>query len=226
MVRSVSQAYEETASSLEGEEHLIWTVEILVPEEEPVRIRLTQEPGGLYYGTDSQGAGVRYHTFPFKHGGVKVSKEGSLPTLEISVSNVTNEFRSIIHRYRGFDGMPVTLRLLASNALTPAGGSIEWSGEVAGCAVEENGLAFSIASRSLVDRKTPSRRYTALRCRVHRFGDGDCQYPIDDPAASFSSCPRTMVACIRRGLDELLMGREKKHPERFDAERGLYRGLQ
>ena len=67
----------------------------------------------------------------------------------------------------------------------------------------------------------PQDRYVASRCRWE-FGSGQCGYVVNAVAA-YTTCPKTLSACIARGQDHAARGLPVLHPARFGGFPGIPR---
>lgn len=233
-MRSISINLSDVSHSLDGtvggapsSTYLLFELE--VPSDPPTRYRLVANHDAVEFMTDSQDNPLTYTPFPFAHDGIKLDGQGGNPQINLNVHNASLEFRLVVNAYRGFTGQPAVLRLINEGDLDTPSAQIRFDAKVVGVSVDQDIVAFSLASANLYERLIPRRRYQAQRCR-HRYGGTDCGFPLSNPdiianhPELLTRCRKSLAACEDRGAAEEAEGLEVLHPLRFGAERGLYRG--
>jgi hypothetical protein len=74
---------------------------------------------------------------------------------------------------------------------------------------------------SFAPGQSPNDRDVASRC-CWAFGSAECGYVIN-AAAAYTTCPKTLSACIARGQDHAARGLPVLHPARFGGFPGIHR---
>jgi len=205
----------------------VWLYELEVPSSTPVRIRITSYTEPVDFGVDAQGGPVTYYPFPVVHGGWRETAEGDLPTVEVTVANVSREVGLLVEQYGGFIGRPAVIRLVNVADLGNTGSQLLERAEVRGVAVSAEACTFTLSAYGLYQRKCPPWRYVPLTCRW-QFGGPECGYVIPSGAnntigGGFNRCPKSLSACETRGDDEVARSLSRGHPKRFGGWPGIPR---
>ena len=208
----------------------IWLLEFEVPSSPATRYRFTNFETVVSRGFGPGGVPLLYYPKQIAHGDLTQSAKGDLQNLTVNVSNVNLEMMEALELYDGLIGQPFTLRLVNSLALTDPNAEMRYDGRVANCKVNDQVATFTIGQANLQRKQFPSTRWIAHHC-PWRFGTAECGYVIpDSPGESigtgFSTCGRTLAACVERGEDEEARGilnsnGEPNHPLRFGGAPGI-----
>lgn len=229
MSDSLTTLMQEWRSQLRLEYPWVWLYEVEVPTDPVTRIRLTNNPTPVSFGFDSDGAALTYSPFPIVHSGIKKTAAGDIPTIGVSVGNVTREIGRLIDAHDGLDGAPAVIRLVNLADLGNAKAQVEERAEVRGCKVGARIVTITLAAYSLYRAKVPPERYVSTVCK-HAFGGPRCGYlipasPGETVGTGFSTCARRRTDCEERGADELARGLPQIHPRRWGAFPGMPRQL-
>lgn len=168
--------------------------------------------------------GETWYPFNFTFSPVEQNKEGDLPQLDLTVDNSTRTLQRYLHNGEGFEGNYCHVYLVPANGLAIAHPNHEfakWELQVAGCTADDEAVTFRLERANFFSRLSPVDRYGAQRCRW-RFGSEECGYVINEVAA-YTTCPKTLDACIDRGQDHLSRGLPVVHPRRFGGFPGIPR---
>lgn len=182
----------------------IWLLEVSVSDTESARIANYQQ--NVTWNGDT------YYSFPFSIGEIQQSAEGQLPTLNISVANVSREVQEILDANDGLARQKVWLRLVHADHLANADAVLEDRFTILQATANVNAVTFQLGRVDLFDLEVPRRRYSRDYCQ-HVYKGTVCGYQGDLP-----SCDHTLDGangCERHGVDEFNRGLEKKHPRRF-----------
>jgi len=213
--------YEADARAIEAPDGLVWLVEVEVPSDPLTRFRITSDNEPVYYGESTEGVGNVYYPYPVQVGQILRQKKGDLPQISVSVSNARRILPEYLELYDGLVGQPAIIRLVSLGELGNYEAALRYDGEVTGTEATVEQVNFVIGSFNPKGTMFPRERFTGEHCPYAKFGGPECGYPIDNPSASFTTCPRTYAACDERGDDEDTMGVDRQHPDRFGGWRSI-----
>lgn len=217
-MKDLTQLMELHRSQLASEWPFYWLFDIEVPTDPPTRYRLTNNTRTVTFGTNSLGAPLTYSPFPIAHGGIEQTGEGSLPTIEVSVANVSREISQVLATYGGLVGQPVVVRLVQASELANAQAEIREDAEIRGVRVKNDFVTFTLSAGNMIERKLPPFRIIGTHCRS-LYGGPACGYDLT--TGTLTTCAKTYEACEAHGADELAEGNPILHPERFNAFPGV-----
>ncbi len=229
MTDSLTTLMQEHRSQLRLEYPWVWLYELEVPTDPITRVRLTNNPTPVHFGQETDGTAIVYSPFPIVHSGIRKTAAGDIPTIGVSVGNVTREIGRLIDTHDGLDGAPATIRLVSLADLENPKAQLEERAEVRGCKVGSKIVTMTLAAYSLYRAKVPPERYVSTVCR-YAFGGPKCGYvipasPGETVGTGFSTCARRRTDCEERGEDELARGLPQAHPRRWGANPGMPRQL-
>jgi lambda family phage minor tail protein L len=216
---------EQHRSQLEDEKPWIWLYEIRVPTDPATRYRLTNYTEPVSFGTSTAGAPLVYSPFPIVHGGIVQTKEGDLPTIQVSVGNVTREIGAALEAHAGLVGACVVIRLVNRDTLADLFSQVREDSLVQSSKATHVAVDFTLAPYNLYQAQFPRNRFLRNYCEF-LFGGLECGYAIPPGATGtlgggFTTCGKTFAQCDERGLDELLRGVTVGHPLRFGGFLGI-----
>lgn len=165
-----------------------------------------------------------WYPFPFSFTPIEQNQEGDLPQLDLSVDNCTRVLMPFLHAGAGMEGNRCTINLVPASALATAYPNHvfqTWDMRVAGCFATAEAVTFRLERANFLSRNVPVDRFTAARCRWG-FGSAECGYVINSVAA-YTTCPKTLSACIARGNDHAARRLPVIHPRRFGGFPGIPR---
>ena len=227
-MRNLSTTLQAHRNQLEDEFPWVWLYGVVVPTTPtPSMLRLTNNLEPVTFGTTSSGAAITWSPFPIVHGPIRQSADGGLPTMDIEVSNITLELAAQIEAHDALRDQAVLIKLINLADTSNPSSCIEDRGEVRTCRLTAHSATFTVAGESLFKLDFPRRRYSARSCAAH-FGDEACGYvipatPSNTVGGGFNFCRGSMHACKERGDDEVARGLARKHPQLWNAWRGLRR---
>ncbi|RTL25800.1 MAG: hypothetical protein EKK55_08725 [Rhodocyclaceae bacterium] len=169
------------------------------------------------------GSGKIWYPFPIAQTQILQSTDGSLPGLDVTVSNVTRWGMPFLLSTRGLSGNRATCFLINSKAIGDAAQNsefIQFDLQVAECSASSEAVTLRMTLPNFLELRTPSQRFVSATCRYHEFGSAQCGY-IVNAIAAYHDCPRTYAACIARGLDEAVRNLPVLHPLRFGGFLGI-----
>ena len=152
----------------------VWLLEVEVPTTPPSRVRICRYTESIDYGVNSSGQAINYEPFPFSIEKIEEDSEGTLPSIAISVSNVTREIQALLEAYGGLIGQVTRLMLVN---VTDLNGSplLEYAGEVVSLTASESAVVFEVAAFRLASQPVPSKRALSDFCRF-KYKGGRCGY--------------------------------------------------
>lgn len=205
----------------------IWLVEVLVPQDPPVRIRITNFTEPVTRGSDNTGHPIVYYPFPVAQGDLLQQTHGDLTDITFNVANITLEIASLLDQYDGLTGQPVVIRLVNLDGISDTDAELRTDGKVVSCHVTDTIATFTVSATNLTKALFPKRR--CLATCIWRFGAEECGYDIPVGAGNtvgtgFDFCNHELEDCETRGEDEEARGRTVKHPLRFGGMPGMLSG--
>ena len=196
----------------------IWLYEIEVPTATATRYRLTSNPDSVTF------RGNTYSPFPIAHSEVKQDSEGNLPTITMTVSNVSREVIATLENHAGLIGQPVRIMLVHELSLLTNDAVIEQDFKITGSTANDQSVTAQLGDISLYESTVPGHRMMRLYCR-HQYRSADCGYSVDSAHANYlSTCDKTLNGpngCEVHGTSETAAGVTKVHPDRFGGFPGI-----
>ena len=197
----------------------IWLYEVDVPTDPVTRYRLVRSPESVSF------RGQTYSPFPITHAASQLSSSGDLPSVQVTISNVSREIISTLENYEGLIGQPAKIILVHSLSLGPNGQSVaEEPFEIITSSADAASATFTLGSRDLWDMTIPASRIMKNSCR-HQYKNGACGYALDTSDANYlSSCDKTLHGpngCNAHGASYTAAGFTPIHPHRFGGFPGI-----
>ena len=170
------------------------------------------------------GPTATYEWFPanFTFTPIEQDQEGTLPQMDLTVDNTSRVLMPYLHDGDGMEGNYCHVYLVPESAIeVPHPNHVfqKWELQVAGTFANEEGVTFRLERANFFTRMVPQDRFTARQCRW-AFGSAECGYIINDVAA-YSTCPKSLTACVARGQDHAARGLPVLHPGRFGGFPGI-----
>lgn len=160
--------------------------------------------------------------FNFTISPIESNGEGDLPTLQLTVDNTGRVLMPTLHDGNALEGNPVSLYLVPRSGLSieyPDHEFQQWDFQIASVSANDEQVSFKLERANFFAKVVPQDRFVARRCRW-QFGSTECGYVINNTAA-FTTCPKTLAACVDRGEDHLNRGLPVLHPGRFGGFPGI-----
>lgn len=230
MTDSLSSLMQQHRNQLRNEWPWVWLYEFEIPTSPVTRVRVTNMLEDLQYGIDSDGNPTTYTRFPIVHGGIKKTSAGDIPSLAVSICNISREISRLIDQHDGLSGAPAVIRLVNMADLDNPRAQLEERAEIRGTQVRATVITLTLSAASLYQVKVPNHRYVSTVCGYDSFGGPECGYiippsPGESVGTGFSTCPRRRTDCSERGADEVARGLAQMHPRRWGAFPGMPRQL-
>lgn len=133
-----------------------------------------------------------YQAFPFELGVVQEDTTGSIPTVELKVSNVTRALGYWLENGKGGTGAKVILRVVNSKALAINTPECEERFTVTKTTITDMWVTFTLGSAYPSMARRPWSRYLKNHCRF-KYKSAKCGAKSDLPA-----CGHTLIECRAR----------------------------
>ena len=146
-------------------------LEIELNTEPATTIRLARNTEDITFG------GNLYSKFWFDLQPAKYSSTGEIPTITISVSNITRLMQPYIETLNGGVGSTITIHVVNTGMLDEDFSDLDVTCEILSCKCTVSYVEFVLGMPSLLRQRMPLHRYIALSCRYARFFKGvECKY--------------------------------------------------
>lgn len=131
-----------------------------------------------------------YTAFPMKIDLPKESSRGEIPTLSLSVSNVTRLLQVEMEAYGGGVTAPVTLYIVNAGLLAENYAELTMDFEILSAECTSQWASLTLGASNPLRRRFPLHRYIASHCNWQYQGV-ECAY-----AGAITTCKRTLDDCI------------------------------
>jgi len=196
----------------------LWLYEIEVPTDPPTRYRFTRNPEAVTFRTNV------YSPFPITHSVVKETDAGDLPTINLTVSNVSREIIGALELHGGLIDQPVRILLTHQEMLLTAKAVIEHDFKILSTTATEEAVTANLGDISLYETFFPGQRMMRHYCR-HHYRSSGCGYAVSTVNAHYlSGCDKSLDGpngCAVHGTSETNAGVAKIHPDRFGGFPGI-----
>lgn len=177
------------------------------------RYRFSSYPQIVHFGVDAAGDPLPWYPAPIAHGGVTQDAEGGLPTIEVTLANVSLEIAPAVDAAAGFVGNEVEIHVISALQLDDPDASISEIAEVVNCSMSDEAVTFSVAAFNLFQAQFPPFLFSKFNCRW-LFGGKECAYNTEVTDSLYKDCGLlktdvrtatafTLEACELAGADEL-----------------------
>ena len=164
--------------------------------------------------------GITYLAFPVLVGSQSRSEANELPTLTITISNLSSEVISELEQSNLMD-QRVIIRLVNEDDLD---NPIHVTrSRVIDAVVDARAAQLTLGQYELFDQPFPTQRFSRTRCRWTYGDPATCGYDRTRSGA-LATCALTLDDCKLHGDDEENAGLPRLHPLRFGAYPGIPRG--
>ena len=199
----------------------LWLYEIEVPVEGSIinnRYRFIRDTDPVTF------RGNVYSPFPVTHTVTKQDDRGGLPSVSLSVSNVSREIIATLESNNGLIGQPVRVLLTHEFILTTGESIIEHDFKVTGTVATEEGVQMGLGDLSMYDSYVPAQRMLRSYCR-HQYRGPGCGYSVDEADTFYlAACDKSLDGpngCVVHGTSESDAGVAVLHPDRFGGFPGI-----
>jgi len=201
----------------------VWLVETSVPTTPIKPLRICNYTKVVEFDADNTGIPQKFYPAPFSFGDVRIDTEGSLPSLPLTIGNVTREVLAILLNNDYLVGRDAKLTLVNAASLDNADAKMEFPVQIRSASENNSTITFNLSSFALNNVTAPQFRVSRTGC-WHNYGDDGCGFDIaglDPGQATLGACGKTIPECEARGALEVADGRPQDHPKRI----GLFPGL-
>ena len=197
----------------------VWLYEVEVPTTPPTRYRFAKNNQEVRF------RGNLYYPFPVTHTVLKQTESGSLPSLTMTVSNVSREVMATLEAHGGLIGQPVRLILTNLRAITSNQSVIEHDFKIISVSATDLAVAAALGDVSMYENFFPAQRMMRHACR-HQYRSAGCGYSVaaTDTTNYLSTCDKTLDGpngCRVHGTSETAAGVAVVHPGRFGGFTGI-----
>ena len=184
----------------------VWLYEIEVPTSPLTRYRFCAQTETVTFRENE------YFPFPITHETMKETADGDLPTLNLTVSNISREIAGTLETYNGLIRQPVKIMLvlMAESYYTAPQSSLkavlEWDFKITSMAMNDGGVSATLGDISLYDVNIPKNKISKRYCRF-KYRDAECGY-----GGEMERCDKSLegpLGCKAHGFDS------SDHPSRF-----------
>lgn len=188
-----------------------WLVLYEIPVDDTDTYRLVNQ------STPVEWCGKTFQPYPVSHGEVKSQGDGSLPTLELTVSNITREVESVMDAHDGLVGKVVTISLVHKDFLSDPGVASSVKLKIGSSSYDSRAAVFALVMQGMMNAAYPPHRYMRTRCRWV-YKSAGCGY-----VGTLPTCAKTFEDCDAHGDDDDANNRPVLHPLRFGGQPGIAR---
>ncbi len=176
------------------------------------RYRFASYPQIVHFGANSSGVPTKWYPAPITHGGIEQDAEGGLPSIDITLANVSLEIAPTVDAEDGLVGREVEIHVISALQLNNPDASISEEAEVVRCAMTEEVVTFTVSAFNLFQAQFPPFLFSKFKCRW-KFGGAECAYNTEGTGAGYKDCGLlttdvrtatgfTLEACELAGDDE------------------------
>ena len=166
----------------------VWFIllEVLYPNEEPIRVVLNTE--------EVVWNGCTWYPCPFILSDRTETKEAELPQITLTFIDIQRKRIPIIEQYKGGVGATVIIRIVNSKNLDSSTPELEEEFEILEASVDRNMvITFKLGATNLYMLRLPQDRYLKDHCRWE-FKSPECGYQGEE-----TECDRTFTRCVQLG---------------------------
>jgi lambda family phage minor tail protein L len=196
----------------------VWLYEIEVPTDPPTRYRFVRTPEAVTF------RGNVYSPFPIVHSVMRETDAGDLPSITMTVSNVSQEIIGTLESYSGLIDQRVRIILTNMEALSTGNAILEHDFKILTMTVTAEAAAAQLGDISLYETFFPGQRLMRHYCR-HQYRSAACGYSVDSADADYlSGCDKSLDGangCEVHGASETAAGVTVIHPDRFGGFPGI-----
>jgi lambda family phage minor tail protein L len=183
----------------------VWLYEIEVPTSTPTRYRFCAQTEPVTFD------GNEYSPFPITHSSMQEGADGDLPTLTLTVSNISREIAGTLETYNGLIRQPVKIMLvLMTNSYDTSPQSnraiVSADYKITSMSLNDEAASASLGDISLYEVNVPKNKISKRYCRFAYKG-AQCGY-----AGLMARCDKSLdgpMGCRAHASDS------PDHPNRF-----------
>ncbi len=195
---------------VQGSGHWTWAYQVVVDEYKSggqwYRDVMNLSPWGSNLPILVDGVVKQFRPYPVTHGQIQTDSEGSVPTVDITLSDALRQAGRYVERGFGYKGRRV--RIFAVNVETAEahGPAISLRGWTSSVDITQSAEESAVVLRTSLgwspfDGDLPHQIVQPTRCRHLRYARGRCGMIVTSSTPSeFLTCPRTWYECVQRRL--------------------------
>lgn len=207
-MRAVPQQVLRASMLVQGSGHWTWAYEIVVDE---------YKSGGQWYrdvmrlspwGTDLpvriNGVVRQFRPYPITHGQIQTDSEGSVPTVDITLSDVLRQAGRYVERGFGYKGRRVMIHAVNVETASTYGPAASLRGWTSSVDITQSAEESAVVLRASLgwspfDGDLPHQIVQPTRCRHLRYARGRCGMIITAATPTeLLTCARTWFDCTQR----------------------------
>ena len=167
----------------------VWLLLIeITHESDPTVMRLVNNNVDITWPT---AGGNLYTSTAFEMSPIKQDSEGSIPTVELKITDFGGNLINIIDEYAGGLGAKIKLRIVLSEYLDNIDPEYEDEYEIVDVSVDSKyNISFKLGSPNPLKFRIPVSRYIKDQCRYKEFKGTRCGYIGNEV-----DCDRTLKRC-------------------------------
>lgn len=195
---------------------LVWLFAIDVPSTPASKYRLAAHPKQITFERDSTGAAIVYSPGSIMHREVQADTEGSIPSVSLTLQNVTREAIAVLESYDGLVGQKVRICAVRLSEMPDGNPISDEVYDVVDTSATEADVQFTLGRQAITSRKFPELRVSRTHCQWQYGGPG-CGYDTTR-AGALTSCDKTPDGpngCEVHGDDEEDASVTRRHPQRI-----------
>jgi phage-related protein len=136
--------------------------------------------------------GQEYTAFPFSIEPLNQSGDGQIPSLDISISNITKVIQGYIEELDGALGDTVVLTIRSVEYKELDHSELAMTFDIIGVNCSDTTLTITLGAPNPLRKRFPPYRYLRGHCKWI-FKEDECAY-----VGAFTACARTLDDCIER----------------------------
>lgn len=218
----LTPAFSAAKNDLASEDALAFLYEIEVPTSPPTRLRLTTHDDELDW------LGHTYSRAPMMHSEIIEDTEGNLPTVQLTVPNVSREITAVMSAYAGLVGQPVRVTLVSLGDMSSGQPVSLADFTIATGQVNRDAATFRLQIYNPHRAALPGGRISRTAC-WYKFRGPRCGFAIDEATTGAITCDHTYDGangCAAKGALYEAEGLTAIHPKRFGGFRSVPRQSQ
>lgn len=191
----------------------LWRIQVDATAVATTWIPLVRHSAPVVFG------GVTYYPWPMSRAEITEDSEGTLPTCQLTLSNVDRTGSEWAEIGLGFRGRPAQLSIVHAAHLGSADHKISFEFTVAGIGVTREVVTLDMRTQRWLDAQIPHDRFAEDRCGLVYKG------PVCRYTGTLPECGRLFSDCVARGDDEEARSLPRLHPLQFGAFPGISEGV-
>jgi phage-related protein len=161
--------------------------------------------------------GKTFNPFPVELGEFRTDADGTLPSVQVTVSNITREVELEMDEHDGLADKNVAIYIVHKDFLDDPRMASVYRGKIGSASYDNRAAVFQLVFPGLMNAPHPPWRYSRTRCRWV-YKSVECGY-----LGTLATCTKTLADCVVHGDDDEANSRPVLHPLRFGGQPGIAR---